>query len=90
MCAFLYALAVPLVYFFGIWKGKPDGFVLKTYSSHWKLLTVWVAICIVQQIGRRLDFAAQDSENFKDHTNRRLAAIESKLWGGYQPEDEEQ
>jgi len=45
---------------------------------------------IIREIGKRLAFAAQDSESFKENTNRRLAVIESKFWRGYQPEDEEQ
>lgn len=79
MCGSLYAVAVPFVFVYGVWKHKPTGFVLNAYGNHWQLLLGLAVACIIEQIGKGLAFAAQNSESFKEHTNRRLAAIESEL-----------
>ena len=84
MCGFLYIVAIPFVFIYGAWKSKPAGFVLNAYMDNWKLLLGMAVVCIVQQIGKGLDLAAQDSESFIEHTNRRLAALERKVWSNDQ------
>lgn len=80
MCGLLYALAIPFAFVYGIWKHEPAGFVMEAYTNNWKLLLGLAAACVIQEIGKGLDLTAQDSESFKEHTMRRLAAIEKKLW----------